>query len=181
MSNCIDTIKKVINSDYLSKSQEYLIEEDVKARKVTIYCPKNIEYVLYKFDEKNLPKDKQKIFPFFNRDIPGLNKMADYMLFAEKNKKLSVFLIELKCSSCSKQQLDAMELYAQFILKSIERIINIERNKHFIFNLDYKINKIRIKNPKKIKSKVKIGDPFEINQHGIFDYVWTDFRIDTLL
>lgn len=60
----------------------------------------NVDYskcksIQYKFD-KNLPKTyKGGLFPFFKK-VEGVCKICDYILFAEKGRRVFCILIELK-------------------------------------------------------------------------------------
>jgi hypothetical protein len=73
-----------------------------------------------------ITSDKDEIcFPFFKRtDIERLQKMNDFILFAEHEEILYVFIIELKTGSGNgaMSQMEAGKLFAEFIIKTAERI-----------------------------------------------------------
>lgn len=116
----IEIISEVIDDKFLSEEQSYIFEKDFDKKgksfemKFQIVKKGEIEYKLYRFESKD--------FPFF-KEISGLKKMCDFILFAEENKFLHIFLIELKLSpESAKKQLDAANEFAHFLLKSTKRI-----------------------------------------------------------
>lgn len=127
----IQIINTILHQDFCDKSQ--ILKEQDKDKKGKVFemkrkiiSPHYIEYTLYKYDQK---KD---IFPFFtDRDaerndgtgVKHLKKMCDYILFVEEGSHLFVFLIELKKGRQSgKRQLDAGECFANYLLKTINRL-----------------------------------------------------------
>jgi hypothetical protein len=127
---------------------------------------KNIVYKLYRFEDK--------YFPFF-KEKPDLKKMCDFILFAEENKHLHIFLIELKLGPDSaKKQLLAAEEFALFLLKSSKRIDNEVK--------DFSIKKIRIcqkfvnKRP-----KMAMQNNYEFDKDNYLEYKLNALHLNYLM
>ena len=116
----LDIVAKILNSKFKPEVQNVLIEDNVDNRRQKFVVEYNIvsdrrtNYLLYRFD-----KDA---FPFF-KDISGLKKSSDYILFAENDEDFYVFVIELKKGNESaNKQLKASEEFVRFIIASAVRI-----------------------------------------------------------
>lgn len=67
-------------------------------------------------DAKKSPKDL--IFPFFNPREKGILSKADYIVVAQKQKKVRIFLVELKSTDPDGylKQIHSAKLFMQFVL-----------------------------------------------------------------
>ncbi|MCF6350699.1 MAG: hypothetical protein L3J23_06665 [Flavobacteriaceae bacterium] len=135
----IQIINTILHQKFCDKSQILReVDKDKKGKvfemKRKIISSRDIEYTLYKYDQK---KD---IFPFFTdtdtdtkkddgKGISHLKKMCDYILFVEERVHLFVFLIELKKGrhSSGKRQLEAGECFVNYLMATINRL-NIDIN-----------------------------------------------------
>ncbi len=84
----------------------------------------------YIFD-KNLPnRDFPKgLFPFFNRGVPNVTSLCDYILFTEKGSELYVLLIELKKGNDNvTRQLYASKCFVDYIISTVNRVYKSEIN-----------------------------------------------------
>ena len=157
----IEIINEILDEHFLFINQEYIIEKDldrfgaVFEMKFKIVKSDNIEYSLYRFESKD--------FPFF-REVKGLKKMCDFILFAEENNHLHIFLIELKLSPDSaKKQLDAASEFAFFLLNSGKRIGQIVNH--------FSIKKIRIcQQFVNKRSKMALENNYEFDENNYLDY-----------
>ena len=101
------------------------LEEKKNRHKVSILSRCIDNYTLYRFDN-----EEQEFMPFFNKNhkdkggLDGLRRFCDYILLAERNNKLYVFLIELKSGNHKDagKQLDAAEVFMDYIRRTAERI-----------------------------------------------------------
>ncbi len=166
----LDFIKPIINNKFIDDNKYlreigdgFVMELEIVSHK------KGLEYVLYKFDPNQID-----LFPFFT-DISGLKKICDYFLFVQEGSVLYVLLIELKKGTKSAyQQLNASEVFANFIIESAARIQS-EFKKQVI-----EIRKIRISDKrakKTTKPKTLVYD-----ENGIINYdLPTKFRIQPII
>ncbi len=123
-------------------------------------------YCLYKFDPEILD-----LFPFFENK-EGLKKICDYVMFVFHNDKTFVFVIELKSGGNQvSRQLEATELFMNFILKSAQRI-GIKIGKPII-------KKIRISNNTILKRPTRTPD-FSDSKYGYINYPYSSFWIKKL-
>ncbi|MBQ7820469.1 MAG: hypothetical protein IJZ42_12945 [Lachnospiraceae bacterium] len=113
----IDKIERILKTKYLAEDQNLIEEINLDSKgnsfvmKRTVVGHQSIEYKIYRFD----PND-ESLFPYFN-PIEGLNKICDYIIFAENNAVLCVFLIELKKGKgAPEKQLNISEGFVKFIL-----------------------------------------------------------------
>lgn len=168
----LEIVSQIIDDKYLSSEQNKIIEKDKKSdgkpfeMKFDIVKSNNIEYKLYRFESQD--------FPFF-KEITGLKKMCDFILFAEEKNHLHIFLIELKLSPDSaKKQLDAANEFAIFILKSSKRI-GKEIN-HF------SIKKMRIcQTFVNKRSKMAIENNYEFDTNDFLDYKLKSIHLSHLM
>lgn len=143
----IRKIKELLVDKYIADDQASVQEvntdchgrEFVMRRDVVGHT--TLEYVIYRFD----PNDVD-LFPYF-KNVKKLKKVCDYLIFAEDNKRLFVFIVELKKHSGSPRiQLEISECFVKFILERAQRIgMNI--------NKDVEIRKIGLKDSGKIQKQ----------------------------
>ncbi len=99
------------------------------------------EVLVYKFDKSidvtntfgNI-KTIDSVFPFFN-DIKGLKAMADFLLFYQNaNGEFFVVICNLKSGneSNSKNQFNAAEIFAHFIIENIKRQFKLDIEIDFV-------------------------------------------------
>lgn len=119
----MDKIEKILKDKYLTTDQRQIEEKNLDAkgkpftmrRKVVGHS--GIEYKIYRFDP-----DVEDLFPYFNK-TEGLNKICDFIIFAENKSTLCVFLIELKKGiGAPEKQLNISESFVYFILNRAESI-----------------------------------------------------------
>ena len=168
----IEIIDEILENQFVFYDQKYIIEKDLDRfgktfeMKFEIVKANNIEYKLYRFESKD--------FPFF-KEIKGLKKMCDFVLFAEESNHLHIFLIELKLSPDSaKKQLEAAKEFAVFILNSSNRIgYNVN---------NFSIKKIRIcqKFVNK-RSKMALENNYEFDENNFLDYKLKSFHLSHLM
>ncbi len=120
----------MIDDNFLEQSQEFMVETQdgnrtLQPHQVQILngCEKSYEKTLYRFD-----LNKQDFLPFFNHtdEAPeGLKQFCDYILLIE-NDYTYIVLIEMKrgirSQSDAKKQLNASEVFIQYIINSAERL-----------------------------------------------------------
>ncbi len=136
--------------------QQYKIEQDGSS----------VEYLLYRYDDTALP---------FFKEVEGLKKMCDYILFTEWNNKLKVFAIELKQTTDSAiRQLEAASEFVNYVIKSAKRI-------GFEIDQSFSVRKVRICDSKVRKSRIKVSDRIQFDNNGYCDYQLSTLRIDQLI
>lgn len=168
----IKIIDSIIDDSNLFDNQNYIIEKDNDKRgesfemEFRIIKSNGIEYKLYRFEKKD--------FPFF-KDVAGLKKMCDFILFAEEKNHLHIFLIELKLSPDSaKKQLDAASEFAHFLLKSSKRIGKEITN--------FSIKKIRIcQKVVNKRKKLALENNFEFDKNDFLDYKLNTIHLSNLM
>lgn len=168
----LNIISEIIDDRYLFNEQQNIIEKDIGENgkpfemKFPIVKKTNIDYKLYRFESQD--------FPFF-KEVKGLKKMCDFVLFAEEDNHLHIFLIELKLSPDSaKKQLDAAKEFALFLIKSSNRIGKEINN--------YSIKKIRIcqKFVNKRK-KMAMENNYEFDTNDFLDYKLKSIHLSFLM
>lgn len=118
----LQKIVSVIKNKYICPNQNVVEEIGMSNgkrfhMKREVCCSRNVEYTLMRFD----PND-ETLFPYFD-EIEGLHKICDYILFAENNDSIYVFLIELKKDNGSPlKQLDISESFVHFIIERAKYI-----------------------------------------------------------
>lgn len=118
----LDVIREILNEKFLSKNQLALVENDRdnRGRIFSMTYPiihGRMDYSLYRYHIND-----EDVFPYFN-EIGGLKKMCDYILFAEEENYLYVFLIELKLGTISaRKQLDSAKEFVNYIINTANRI-----------------------------------------------------------
>jgi len=123
MKELLNVIDTIIVSRF--KQKPTLLEEPKAPGYPTTPIIKVGKALLYKFEP-----DELDLFPYFNKAVPFLNSLCDYIIFYPYENVLFVFLCELKTKkvSHSSKQVEAAKLLAEFILKKAERQLNF---KHF--------------------------------------------------
>lgn len=133
-----------------------------KEIKIPIYADNRFPHLLLRHSQN----EHGKLFPFFNSGW-DLNKMCDYIVFAETKETLFVLLIELKGENTSLLQLDAAEQFVQFVFESCKRVKTpIEK--------EIKYCKVKIKNFKTATHRTK--NDFKPD-NGITPYPFSEFRV----
>jgi hypothetical protein len=136
----LDIIKRVIKDKYIPANQTIMAETDTGGKQGRMSCSiecKDEEILLCSFDEKG---NNANLFPYFCPE-EGYLSMCDYILFAEDNEKLFVFLIDLKDTTVSaKKQVGIARTFASFIT---DRISEIEGSANFPKPIEFR--KIGIK------------------------------------
>lgn len=168
----IEIINKVIDEQFLSTDQKYVTEKDFDRfgkpfeMKFEIVKSNSIEYSLYRFESKD--------FPFF-KELKGLKKMCDFILFAEENNHLYVFLIELKLGPESAQkQLAAANEFAVFLLKSSKRIGQIVSH--------FSVKKIRIcQQIVNKRNKLALENNYQFDEDNYLDYKLKSIHLSHLM
>ncbi|GAB6013086.1 hypothetical protein [Viscerimonas tarda] len=177
MAKQIDSIKKILADKFAVPDQNKLVEDKAPDGSDSVVMERNIkqetgiDYILYKFDP-----DKENIFPFFKGSTKGLKKICDYILIVEESNKMYFLLVEMKSGidKDAKKQLDATELFAEYVLKSAERVeCKIE---------NAQIRKIRISEYKSKGKHATRPKDLEYDKNNYTEYNITgDFRIKPLL
>lgn len=169
----LDIIKKVIDSRYYQIDQSKLVEDRTWDQKNTFYMEckikdsKGYRFAVYKFDVDD-------VFPFFSRK-KGYKRMADYLLFTEKNKKLYAISVELKKSTSSGspiQQLILTEQFSKFILERIKIIDKVSDD-------NVKYLRVAIKSGTKLKTKEYANKLNGLDYLPLYGY--KEIRIDTII
>jgi hypothetical protein len=117
----LDNIQYVLSSDFLAPDRTKFVE---KQSSFTMEIPiKNdgFPYLSYKYD-KDLKGYKGGLFPFFAKN-KGVQKLSDYVLFAEKSNKFYVLMVELKKGrESTTEQLEAAKCFVSYIISSVKRV-----------------------------------------------------------
>lgn len=121
MKELLNVIDTIIMSKFKQKAA--ILEEPKEPGYPTTSIIKVGKALLYKFEAGD-------IFPYFNKAVPFLNSMCDYIIFYPYENVMFVFLCELKTKKVnhSSTQVEAAKLLAEFILKMAARQLNF---KHF--------------------------------------------------
>lgn len=138
-SNCrvmLDAIKQAIKSSFIPCEQQKMFADDTTGKQGNMECriceSNNEETLLCSFDKGG---DNYLLFPYFKEEH-GLVSMCDYILFAEDDKSLFVFLIELKDSiHRAKRQTQIAQSFAEFLVKRIKETIG---DTHFAKYVEYR-------------------------------------------
>ena len=111
-------IKQLLEDKFIPQNQQ-LVEEvgvddngDAFVMQRKVGSSRSVDYFICRFD----PNNNSKFFPYF-KQIEGLHKICDYIIFAENSDSIFVFLVELKKGAGSPQhQLDISEPFVDFII-----------------------------------------------------------------
>ena len=121
-----DLYIQMLDPRFMSKDQSVLTEKNngQLIHKVNVQFHRVDRYALYRSDEHEID-----FLPFFRKGsgsgVPrGLRIFCDYILLAEMRGKMYVLLIEMKSGKTNDavKQLDASELFMEYICKSAERV-----------------------------------------------------------
>lgn len=162
-----EQLSNILSEEFLSASQDIMIEEkECTHKRQTVKIDdgnrRNLVRSLYRFD-----LEEKDFLPFFNKThgaSEGLRKFCDYVLLVKYREKTYVLLIELKRGDTSGayKQLNASEIFIEFIYKTAERLY--KDFKDFSFNSkNIILHKIIIKEIKSNKTVTK-GLPIETNK-----------------
>lgn len=158
--NEFNFLKDILHPKYLADDQTLMVEDKDcdhhAAHTVKIVKTKPItDMSLYRFS-----LDDEDFLPFFtdsrNKVIPGpkgLKKFCDYIILVEKDDKLIIVLVEMKRSKKDpdyKNQLDASQLFMEYVIKSAVRIMNMNGNDDFD-ERNIVFRKVKIRKPKSNK------------------------------
>lgn len=165
-------IREILHDNFRHSDQNVLTEIDTNKRgrrfevNYKIIKQPQIDFELYRFSEAALP---------FFKNISGLKKMCDYILFAEEGNYLYIFVIELKLGNLSaKKQLNAASEFVQFIINSSNRIgKEIDAN--------YKIKKVRICDEMIKKRKLKVDKNIQFDENDYCEYPHANFYLEPLM
>lgn len=178
VSTKLEIISDILNSKYVCKNQNQLVEKDKDSKGKPFYCCYNvisknyIPYKLYKF-EPNIKN--QELFPYFSNES-GLKQICDYILFAEYADYLYVFLIELKKNPYqTKPQLLASKSFVEYIITSARRI-----GMDIGDNINYVLIRIIDKNVTK-KRKPDESKNLSFDKDKYCNYPYNVFRIKELI
>lgn len=149
----IDDIKKCVHSkcEIVGLERNFLVEKKIK-QPLKIQLQTEGTYLLYDFEK--LPE----IFPFFAKtaDSKGLNAIADYVVFTEKNGMLWAIIVELKKKDGDpRNQLYATKQFVKYIVESVNRQCKKE----------YKIELRGIAHSTLTRPKTSSKKPYDINNN----------------
>jgi hypothetical protein len=120
----LDSIQHILNSQFLSKEKTKFVEEQDSFTMEIPIKSDGCQFLSYKYD-KELKGFKGGLFPFFAQN-KGVQKISDYVIFAEKGNQLYVLLVELKRGNASaRPQLEAAKCFVSYIISSVKRVKNI--------------------------------------------------------
>ncbi len=149
MKKVLDKIGEIINNDFgnFEGNDIKLIETDVDSTTKDISIKKKGKLFIAKFDKKS-QKDKD-YFPYFS-NIKYLRKVSDYVLFYINNKKLFVFICELKSKNGknSGKQVEASYVFSKYLISTVSRMLN-----YMDFEVEYRALIFSHKGTKKGKTK----------------------------
>lgn len=125
----IPKIQSILKSKFITVSPSIIQEKDLDEQgnpfvmKRDLVGDSMMDYIAVRIDP-----NKVNIFPYFEQ-VHGLNKICDFIIFAETNTQLMVLLIEMKRHSGSPEaQINTTEPFINFIFARAKRIgINIEK------------------------------------------------------
>lgn len=193
MNKFIDLIKNIIDPKYISNELDKLEErKDGKLiQSIGINKKKSqIEYLLCRFHEEG----GTNLFPFFLHGVSDLCKMADYLLFIQKDEQLFVISIELKLGSgSSRPQLKASTCFAFFLINTLNRLysLNIENIEPKTLRVSQAAINAATKFKKKTKDQNNLFNPkgksplrqkeLKFDKDGHLDYTRKTIYIDELI
>ncbi len=168
----LEIIREILHTNFKHSDQSCLSENNIDNKgkkfevKYQIVKQPQIDYELFRYDEAALP---------FFKDISGLKKMCDFILFAEEGKYLYIFVIELKLGNDSaKKQLNAAKVFVQFLINSANRV-----GKEI--NIDYKIRKIRICDSMIKKHKLRVDKNILFDENDYCEYPLKSLYLEPLM
>ena len=170
----INKIKNAIAVDYQLPGVSSLTENNIDCKgnpfcmNVEIRSRKGLDFYICRFDTQ---KD---LFPYF-QDKTGYKQNCDYIVFAENDICLYVFLVELKNSIASpERQLKISKPFAEFLVSRIEAVVGSSAKK-----VEYRMIGIK---ERLSKRKTRIENLYAFNDDGYLllprhDYMDLDFII----
>ena len=171
----INKIKNAIAVEYQLPGVSTLTEDNIDCNgnpfrmNVEIRSNKGVSCYVCRFDTQ---KD---LFPYFQNKT-GYKQNCDYIVFAENDICLYVFLVELKNTNVSpEKQLKISKPFAEFLVSRIEAVVGKSAKK-----VDYKM--IGIKERAQFKRPTGIEKLYAFNNDGYLllprnDYMDLDFII----
>ena len=131
MTDILQTIEEIISKQHDFKVNAvggaYLLEEKKESNYPQTLVKQHGKMLIYSFDVEN---SNDIIFPIFNATYPKLTSISDYIIFYPKNGVLYTFICEQKSSSASaKLQVEAGWLLADYIVKTVRRMLNFKEIK----------------------------------------------------
>lgn len=141
MKDLLNAIDEIIIPRF--KQTTAILGESKKADYPTTKIIKVGKALFCKFDT-----DELDIFPYFNKTVPFLNSMCDYIIFYPYEKTMFVFLCELKTEKIknSGKQVEAAKIFAEFVINIAKRHLNFKS-----FNIEYRALIFSISKTKKRK------------------------------
>jgi hypothetical protein len=127
----IHKLQSIFKNKYLAFNANELVENDIDSKgnpftmkRSIVGEPGSIEYVVFRVDPNEVI-----LFPYF-AEVKGLNKICDFIIFAETNTDFLILLIEMKKHSGSpEKQLELSLPFVNFVLERAKLIdIEIEKN-----------------------------------------------------
>lgn len=128
MKKLLNAINEIITPRF--KQETTVLTEPKTVGYPQIRIIKVEKALFYKFDT-----DEIDIFPYFNKAVPFLNKMCDYIIFYPYDTTMFVFLCELKTERIhhSSKQLESAKLFAEFLIKTAKKHLNFKS-----FDVEYR-------------------------------------------
>jgi hypothetical protein len=120
----IEFVANIIDDHF--KEDDIRKLKEVQADMEVDFISDGQRYLTFTFD-KNLSRREypKGLFPFFTKGIAELNSFCDYLIFAEKESKLYVLLIELKKGNSKVTvQLNASKCFTDYLIATINRVFN---------------------------------------------------------
>jgi len=120
----LDNIQYVLSPDFLATDKAKFIETQSTFNMEIPIKSDGVQYLSYKYD-RNLKGYKGGLFPFFAKN-KGVQKISDYVLFAEKSNQFYVLMVELKKGRESAlPQLEAAKCFVSYIINSVKRVKDV--------------------------------------------------------
>ena len=126
-------IDNILHSDF--KANTSTLEEPAASMSIEV-DKRGCNAILYKFD-KELSRDyRGGLFPFFEKK-KGVCKICDYIIFAEKDSKITALVVEMKKGRQGTfPQLRAAECFVHYVINTLNRVHSL--------NLKIEIRKVSI-------------------------------------
>lgn len=143
MKDILQTIEEIITKQRDFKINAvggaYYLEESNEPTYPKTILKQRGKMLVYSFD---VADSNEIIFPIFNASQPKLTSLADYIIFYPKNDVLYTFICEQKTSTSSaKAQVEAGWLLAEYIVKTVSRMMNFKEFKVEYRSLIFSLSK----------------------------------------
>jgi|WetSurMetagenome_2_1015567.scaffolds.fasta_scaffold15436_5 hypothetical protein len=117
----LDDIQYVLSSDFFAPDKNKFLERQSSFIMEVPIKNDGLPYLSYKYD-KNLKGYKGGLFPFLAQN-KGVQRISDYVIFAEKGSQLYILVVELKKGKENTiKQLDAAKHFVEYIVKTTIRV-----------------------------------------------------------